>query len=253
MGQFIGLDASVEDTNICIMDAAGTVLHESKVKSTPAAIYRALHRHAPDAERIGIEAGSSSSWVCRQLREAGHPIVHMESGHAHRALSMRLNKTDKSRSQARRQEGRSYHRGAKHPEIPGRGVPRLAGAAGLHLRHGRVRLSERSGPSATTWCATDRRSRRTARRARRSGRSHWKAASMSWRANWGSIRLVCAKSTAPKHRAGVLALEGARMLARVYPYDHARTPSQREIIVPAKRTPVTLQSSSTMSSAAAGS
>ena len=96
MAHFVGLDVSVEYTSICVMDAGGTVLHESKVKSTPAAISRALHRHAPEAERIGIEAGASSSWLCRQLREAGHPIIHMESRHAHRGLSMRLNKTDKN-------------------------------------------------------------------------------------------------------------------------------------------------------------
>src|SRR6202158_5563165 len=78
------------------MDANASVPREIKVKSTPAAISRALRRHAPEAERIGIEAGASSSWLCRQLREAGHPIIHMESRHAHRALSMRLNKTDKN-------------------------------------------------------------------------------------------------------------------------------------------------------------
>lgn len=69
-------------------------MYESSVKSTPAAISRALHRHAPEAERIGIEVGASSSWLCRQLRESGHPIVHMESRHAHRALSMRLTSTN---------------------------------------------------------------------------------------------------------------------------------------------------------------
>ena len=35
MGQFVGLDVSVEDTSICVMDTGGTVLHETKVKSTP--------------------------------------------------------------------------------------------------------------------------------------------------------------------------------------------------------------------------
>src|SRR6202044_28834 len=42
-----------------------------------------------------------------------------------------------------RQEGRSYHRGAKYPQIPGRRVCRITGAAGLHLRDGGLRLPER--------------------------------------------------------------------------------------------------------------
>jgi hypothetical protein len=66
MGQFVGLDVSVEETSICVMDVGGTVLHESKVKSTPAAISRALHRHAREAERM-------SSWISRSVAEIVDP------------------------------------------------------------------------------------------------------------------------------------------------------------------------------------
>ena len=48
------------------------------------------------------------------------------------------------RSQARRQEGRPYHRRAKHPQISGGRVPGVAGAAGLHLRPRGLRFSERA-------------------------------------------------------------------------------------------------------------
>ena len=47
------------------------------------------------------------------------------------------------RSQARRQAGRSYHRGAKHSQVSGRRIPRITGPAGLHLRDGGLRLPER--------------------------------------------------------------------------------------------------------------
>lgn len=78
------------------MDGDGRVVHESKVKTDPDALSRAVARHAPDAERVGIEAGGSSSWLCRELGRRGVPVIHMEARHAHRALSMRINKTDKN-------------------------------------------------------------------------------------------------------------------------------------------------------------
>lgn len=96
MGQFVGLDVSVKETSVCVVDDAGVVLHESKVRSTPAAIARAVRKYAPEAARVGLEAGGASSWLCRELADAGLPVVHMEARHAHRALSMRINKTDRN-------------------------------------------------------------------------------------------------------------------------------------------------------------
>lgn len=96
MGQFVGLDVSVNETSVCVVDDTGAVLHESKVRSTPRAIVGAIRRHAPEAGRVGLEAGGASSWLCRELIEAGLPVIHMEARHAHRALSMRLNKTDRN-------------------------------------------------------------------------------------------------------------------------------------------------------------
>jgi hypothetical protein len=35
---FVGLDVSVKTTSICVMDAAGTIIREGKVESSPEAI-----------------------------------------------------------------------------------------------------------------------------------------------------------------------------------------------------------------------
>lgn len=93
---FVGLDVSVAETSVCIIDDAGKLIKEGKVRTDPVAIGRYVVKHAPDAERIGIEAGGSSSWLCRELKSQGLAVVHMEARHAHRALSMRLNKTDRN-------------------------------------------------------------------------------------------------------------------------------------------------------------
>lgn len=93
---FVGLDVSVVETSVCVVDDAGKLIREGKVPTDPTAIGRYMVKHAPDAVRIGIEAGGSSSWLCRELRAQGLAVVHMEARHAHRALSMRLNKTDRN-------------------------------------------------------------------------------------------------------------------------------------------------------------
>ena len=96
MALFVGLDVSVQETSMCVVDDAGLVVHEGKVRTHPDSLGAALSECAPGAERIGIEAGGSSSWLCRELRSQGFAVVHMEARHAHRALSMRLNKTDRN-------------------------------------------------------------------------------------------------------------------------------------------------------------
>ena len=81
------------------------------------------------------------------------------------------------RGQARRQEGRPHHRRAGRAEIPGRRLPGLAGAPGLHVQPRGLRPAERRDVPATTSCATARRSPPTARPARRSAPSGSRARS----------------------------------------------------------------------------
>lgn len=67
----VGLDVSVVETSVCIMDRDGGFVLDGKVRTDPAAIGRYLAKHAPEAERIGLEAGGSSNWLCRELRSQG--------------------------------------------------------------------------------------------------------------------------------------------------------------------------------------
>jgi transposase len=96
MTQYVGLDVSMEETSVCIMDAAGSTVWEGTVASEPSAIVRMLHRHAPHAERVGLETGPTSTWLWHELRNAGVPAICIDARHAQAALSMRLNKTDRN-------------------------------------------------------------------------------------------------------------------------------------------------------------
>jgi transposase len=55
-----------------------------------------LHRLAPQAEKVGLETGPTSTWLWHELRGAAVPVVCIDARHAQAALSMRLNKTDRN-------------------------------------------------------------------------------------------------------------------------------------------------------------
>ncbi|MGO9719326.1 MAG: IS110 family transposase, partial [Methylocella sp.] len=73
MKHYAGLDVSVKETSVCIMDEAGTVCREVKVPSHPQDLVRVLKDPAWRIERIGLEAGPLSQWLFRGLAEAGLP------------------------------------------------------------------------------------------------------------------------------------------------------------------------------------
>ena len=56
MEYFAGLDVSMEETHICIVDRDGVVMREAKTLSTPADIEAALSR-APACQRVVFETG----------------------------------------------------------------------------------------------------------------------------------------------------------------------------------------------------
>src|SRR5438874_13739408 len=71
MQYYVGLDVSVKETSVCIVDKAGRVIREVKVATEPMAILAVLTEEALAIERIGLEAGPLSQWLYSALAEAG--------------------------------------------------------------------------------------------------------------------------------------------------------------------------------------
>jgi len=93
---YVGLDVSIARTAVCIMDAAGQVVREQSVASTPEAISKAI-RASGEVERVGLEAGINSAWIARGLDEAKLPVIVIDATHAAAALKTGFrNKTDKN-------------------------------------------------------------------------------------------------------------------------------------------------------------
>jgi transposase len=87
MTHFAGLDVSVNETSICIVDDAGRIVLEAKVVTEPAAIVSALASQGYVYGRIGLEAGPLSQWLYGALAEAGLPVICVETRHMKAALS----------------------------------------------------------------------------------------------------------------------------------------------------------------------
>src|SRR5512144_2661933 len=94
MEQYVGLDVSLKETRLCVVDQTGTTLWQGKCASAPESIAAVLARKAPGATRIGLESGLLSTWHWHALKALGLPVVCLDARHVKAALSLRLNKTD---------------------------------------------------------------------------------------------------------------------------------------------------------------
>jgi transposase len=93
-GQYVGLDVSLNETSICVIDDAGKTVWRGKTDSTPQAIATAVKQHAPHAVRVGLESGQLSNWLFHELKRMGLPVICVDARHAKAALSLKVNKTD---------------------------------------------------------------------------------------------------------------------------------------------------------------
>ena len=96
MEHFAGLDVSVKETSVCVVDGTGRVVREVKVASEPEALLPALSNSLYHFKRIGLEAGPLSQWLFSALAEAGLPVVCVETRHMRAVLQAQINKTDRN-------------------------------------------------------------------------------------------------------------------------------------------------------------
>jgi transposase len=79
MGVFIGLDVSLNKTAVCVVDRDGVVLWQGKVPSEPGPLVARLAEWSGVIDLAGIEVCPLSEWFHRGLREAGIPVMCIET------------------------------------------------------------------------------------------------------------------------------------------------------------------------------
>ena len=94
MEHYVGLDVSLKETHICVVDGAGAVVARQRSLTDPEAIAQALSRQAVPASTVVLETGGQSHWLCSGLVARDVPAVIVDARRAKAFLSSCLNKTD---------------------------------------------------------------------------------------------------------------------------------------------------------------
>src|SRR5947207_1700106 len=71
MEHYAGIDVSLKSSSVCVVDATGKIVRETKVASEPAALIGWFGALGLGLARIGLEAGPLSQWLFAGMREAG--------------------------------------------------------------------------------------------------------------------------------------------------------------------------------------
>lgn len=95
MEHYVGIDVSLKESSVCVVDSKGKIVREAKVASEPEALCRLVTGLGLPLTWIGLEAGPLSQWLREGLVEAGFEVVLLETRHVKAALSAMTVKTDR--------------------------------------------------------------------------------------------------------------------------------------------------------------
>src|ERR1700747_1512004 len=96
MEYFAGVDVSMEETHVCVVDREGKVILEARTPTAPKTIAAALAK-GPAVERVLFETGRMAPMLFHGLTALGLPMVCVESRQAYQALrSLAAHKTDRN-------------------------------------------------------------------------------------------------------------------------------------------------------------
>ena len=71
---FVGLDVSLDETHICIIDEGGRIIKETRAASEPQALAKAIRHQGRRIEHVGLEAGNLSQWLHDGLVREGFSV-----------------------------------------------------------------------------------------------------------------------------------------------------------------------------------
>ena len=138
MEYYVGLDVSLKQTSICVVNQTGSIVQEGVVDSDPEAIASFVRSKAPGTVRIGIETGPTTTWLWTELHRLGLPVICIDARHAKAVLKMQINKSDRDDGPASLASCRpaavqgGARQGSRQPR--GQGATGEPGVAGQDLR-----------------------------------------------------------------------------------------------------------------------
>src|SRR3954470_12634715 len=88
MEHYAGIDVSLEQSSVCVVDATGRIVREAKVASEPEALVGWFRGLGLEVTRVGLEAGPLSQWLYVAMRDAGLPVELLETRHVRDAFKV---------------------------------------------------------------------------------------------------------------------------------------------------------------------
>lgn len=95
MDHYAGIDVSLEQSSVCVVDAQGKVVREATVASEPEALLAWFGALGLPMARIGLEAGPLSQWLYMGLKQAELAVELLETRHVRTAFKTMPVKTDR--------------------------------------------------------------------------------------------------------------------------------------------------------------
>ena len=96
MDHYVGIDVSLEQSSVCVVDGTGKIVREGKVASEPEVLAAWFTASGLAFTRIGLEAGPLSQWLHAGLTAVGLPATLIETRHVKAALKAMTVKTDRN-------------------------------------------------------------------------------------------------------------------------------------------------------------
>ncbi len=94
MEHYAGLDVSLKEISICVVDREGKTLARGACPSDPEGVAGWFRNRSLKPRRIVHESGMLSIWLQRGMTRLGLPATCIDARKAHKSLSARLNKSD---------------------------------------------------------------------------------------------------------------------------------------------------------------
>jgi transposase len=94
MKLYAGLDVSLKEISICVVDEEGKTVARGNCPADPEGILGWFRNRSLAPEKIVHESGMLSIWLQRGMARLGLPATCIDARKAHKSLSARLNKSD---------------------------------------------------------------------------------------------------------------------------------------------------------------
>ena len=96
MTYYAGLDVSLREISVCVIDDDGKIKARGTMPADPMAVASWFKNRSLCPKVIVHESGQLSIWLQRGFLELGLPAVCIDARRAHKSLSARINKSDAS-------------------------------------------------------------------------------------------------------------------------------------------------------------